>query len=1192
MPINFPSTLTLTESPDWLLNDAAVAIRSEYRDSVRWKRLLSRKVTALSDGMHQVEVGHAIEFDWAWEGAVSFRPPNMADFDVKRNLSADEIADAVEGSGGRAWFGDVLEVDQVEGKLVINASESEFALTTGSFYVKPFEFLYYLNLLYNDPSHSRLQKLLPARLKASQGGQHPKFVGKVSPALPELRDIWAYGWAVLWGPPGTGKTATIGKQISTCMADPSERVLIVSTTNTATDEAALSLGTAIGNGLKPGSVLRIGKGARLQRYRERSLETLLMETEVDLLAKISEFQAQLKETRDLQQRALLRRIISDLRRKMQDASKRVFEDASVQVVISTAYNAVRLLADPETSEQIADGRAPFTTIVMDEAGLLSKATVATLSLLSANRVVLVGDPKQLAPISKVSRILPTPQQEWLASSGLSHLRDASEKIAGVHLLREQHRMHPQIGNAISHYQYQRQLENAKEVSTRSESLPDWLKQLPRAVWYVLGEEVGDHPSIRAQRGPGGTSYVREATRLVLDKLFSAPGMRDTTGLFITPFAAQAKDIDRYFHDNKIRGWTSGTVHSQQGVSVDMVVFDTVHAGSTGWPPDEWKRIVNVGLSRARFFAMLIASRSEMQQPFLRPLARLLTPIVQNREQADATFAPVEGLLSAPQPSAEDIERLQHSALLGDQIRARKALRPLMTAQQQRLVNLKMDGGPRLVRGVAGSDKTIVLARWLQQVVCGFPQDSDAQIWVVYANQSLGKLIHSMIDDSWQADHPHEEFGWERVRLVHIQDLLGQLEHEFHVPTPKTQDLLFDYAVRSAEILRCVPADYLSPRCDAMFIDEAQDMGPKTLELLAKMVYVPDSKQAEKRPVHIFYDNAQNLYNRGTPTWSDIGLDMRGRSVIMEESFRSTRPITEFALNMYFSLRPPTLLGEAVLDADNKELVERGLIEQTEVNGMPWWRVRYNSVDGPAPEFKLFESREMLNRGLAHQLKHWLAVEKLRAEDIVVLCNSEYDGQQVVTSAGPMLENLGVTIEYQRGFGLARQPHVIVVTTPHSFKGYDAEIVVVAHAQNYIAKGNVLPSNLYVAMTRARSQLLVCAVKCVPNLPGQAITNALEACFNAIADRRSLDTAPSKLDELHSILDVIGVEHREWLQKLAATGKISQEPIIGPLGEIVAEPAFRLNRYGAEWACFTTPVSARLHNALEDLGMRVFSPGES
>jgi KaiC/GvpD/RAD55 family RecA-like ATPase len=1187
MAITFPINLGLNPSEEKLLKDAASAVKSEYRDSVRWKRLCARRVTSLDDGLFQIEVGSAIEFDWTWEGATAFKPPSLDGFDLRQNLTEDQMFSEVEASGGHAWYGEVLEVDQEKGLLVVNASESEYQPRSGDFFVKPFEFLYYLNLLYNNSAYEVMQKLLPARLKASQGGQYPVCVGQISTSLPELKEMWLHSWGVLWGPPGTGKTTTIGKQVGECISDENERVLVVSTTNVATDEVALSIGESAGSNLKPGHILRIGKGAKVKKFQQKQLEVLLKETEVDLLLAIAECQAQLKATRDSVAKANLRRLVKELQRKMKDAGKRVFEDEHVQVVVSTAYNAVRLLADSEISQRIAAGEAPFTTVIIDEAGLLSRATVAAISLLAAKRVVLVGDPKQLAPISKVSRILPAMQQNWLAQSGISHLHDASTKVSGVHLLRTQYRMHREISHVISSYQYRGQLQTDITVADRRETLPQWLAAHPRAVWYVLDEDFENHHSIRAQRGPGGISYVREATRDVLDKLFSAPGLRETSGLFVTPFAAQARDIDRYFHNNGIAGWSAGTVHSQQGVSVDMVIFDTVHAGSTGWPHDEWKRIVNVGLSRARYFAMLIASRDEMQQPFLHSLAELLTPIVQSGRQSNPSFSTVEGLLSPSQPSPEEVVRLQQSVLLGDQIAARKALRPLMTSQQQRLVNLKLDGGPRLVRGVAGSGKTIVLARWLQQVAASMPAISDEQIWVVYANQSLGTLIQNMIHQANQSNNTGAEFDWARVNMQHVKDVLHQLEGELGIPEPADT---FNFDARSSEILHAGNANLLQPRCVAMFIDEAQDMGFNTLKLLNLIVKVPDQQQPGKRPVHIFYDNAQNLFNRSTPIWSEIGLDMRGRSVVMEESFRSTRPITEFALNVYFKLRPPTLFGGAVLDSDNKELMDRELIERTEVNGMEWWRVHYNAVNGPIPEFKRFDTRATLNTGVAQKLVHLISKENLCAEDIVVLCNSGTDGYAIVQETYQRLAGLGVHIEYQTSSGLNRIPGVITVTTPHSFKGYDAEVVIVAHAQNYVARGSVLPSNLYVAMTRARSQLLVCAVNCGQNTPGHDICNAMQMCHDAIYDQPALEAAQSIFLDKRLILEVIGERHQTWLEKLLSDGKVTQEAIIGQYGEIVAEPAFRYENEGRKWACFVDLPGKSTVNNLEDMGINVLVAG--
>src|SRR5581483_5869723 len=99
--------------------------------------------------------------------------------------------------------------------------------------------------------------------------------------------------------------------------------------------------------------------------------------------------------------------------------------------------------------------------------------------------------------------------------------------------------------------------------------------------------------------------------------------------------------------------------------------------------------------------------------------------------------------------------------------------------------------------------------------------------------------------------------------------------------------------------------------------------------LTRMVAQTDDANPNTRAVNIFYDNAQNVYGRLTPKWSEIGLDMRGRSFVMEESFRSTKPITEFALNALYRLQPEELNG------DHGELIERGLIEKIDRNGEGW-----------------------------------------------------------------------------------------------------------------------------------------------------------------------------------------------------------------------------------------------------------------
>ena len=265
--------------------------------------------------------------------------------------------------------------------------------------------------------------------------------------MPHLQQWWKHSWNVLWGPPGTGKTYTLGQHIAEVLAaDESERVLVVSTTNRATDEAALSIGKAAQARfsilLESGTLLRIGMGASYQRFVDGGLESMLQGTESEILAKIDALARQLQLFETFDNKALTRKQIGELRGHSQDGSKRIFVDPQVRGVVSTAFKAMSLLDEEIVRKMIGNRQAPFTTIFIDEAGLISRSAVAALSLLASRRVVLVGDSKQLAPISRISRILPTRQEMWLASSGLSHLDDIETTPAAVHVLSEQWRMHP------------------------------------------------------------------------------------------------------------------------------------------------------------------------------------------------------------------------------------------------------------------------------------------------------------------------------------------------------------------------------------------------------------------------------------------------------------------------------------------------------------------------------------------------------------------------------------------------------------------------------------------------------------------------------------------------------------------------------------------------------------------------------
>ncbi len=1106
----FPADLHLPPGDTSLLKEASAAVAQEFGSLAQWKQLHCQKVSVVAEhdrgNVHVIHVGKRVDFDWSWEGAKAFASHSA----TQEINTATGSLETLPNTDDPAWSGEIMEVDEINGSLFLTLDDPEAIPQTGPFYVRPYEFLSGLHAIYRSSAYEAIREKLPERLRATEGNRHPHIPQPTRLGLPHLADWWQHSWNILWGPPGTGKTWTAGQQIARILSDESERVLVISTTNRASDAAALSIGEAAKEhcpaALENQTLLRIGKGAFYPDFVEHELDAMLAGTESEVLSKISELVHDLPQLNSPEDKAFTRQQISTLNQNSSDQSRNHFLNPEKQVIISTAFKAMSFLEHHEIRSMIEAGDAPFTTIVIDEAGLISRATIAALSLLAAQRVVLVGDSKQLAPISRISRVLPTRQQTWLASSGLSHLEETSVVPTGVHLLSEQRRMHPDVCRVVSEYQYNGILKTANARIQQSSPLPAFLSQASRTIWYVMDDEASDLATIRASRGPGEKSWVRKLTPTVMEKLFSNLEMQQSRGLFIAPFKAQAQVINSWFARNGLSQWQASTVHTQQGLEADIVIFDSVNAGSQAWGIVEWKRLVNVAVSRAREAVIVLASRSEMEEPYLRPLRRHLDPYTLVREgakfvwhQADPATPRTYAALKRTQESfackekADDgstTDPASSSFRMGDQFAAREGMQPVLSEEQQRLANLELDGKPRLVRGVAGSGKSVVLCNWLAKTVRRMRGKTDAKIWAVYANRSLHKLLCDSILTAWESQIEGDllerpDFPWEMVELLHIKDVLALL-----LPNDQLNraPIGFDYDRAAEEFLNRHDAADLLPRCSALFIDEAQDMGPSTLRLLLSVVEQTDASNANSRSAHIFYDNAQNVYEKKTPKWSDFGLNMRGRSTIMRESFRSTRAITELAVNVL-----DRLSGSDARE-DQREMIALKLLKETKRNGERWLDVRYSQVEGPNPLFRQYGNRDEEMAAITKHVKHLIEQERISPTDITIIFNGVHEVLE--SKLAPRLAQHGLELSVQRSQSFERQPNTLIATTAHSYKGYESEVVIIPCVEQFIASENkVLATGLYVAMTRARSLLAIYGLR-EGSEAGRLITNTIASSAQA------------------------------------------------------------------------------------------------
>lgn len=1131
-------TVGLRAAPAALHTAARAAIQAEHQQNSQWTTLRCRSTEHIRGTLWRLTAPDLASVSWAWEGATATCPLDPARFDP-------DDPDTLR------WLGTVVSADDSTGTLFVDVSFcAGDAPDAGTFLVKPYAFLTSLHRLYVDPLFAGIIPALSSALQATTGADTGARVAP--PAGPErIAEAAGRAWGVLWGPPGTGKTYTIGEHVAALWG--AQRVLVVSTTNRATDGAALSIARAVRT-LHPGEVLRdrlvrVGSGADLDRFVPDKLTSLLAGGEVGLRRRLVSLRRERSKTRDPERRAAISNELHKVRRSLEGCSKEVFLAASCRVVVTTAFNALRQLTDPDLLALAEADRAPFDVVIVDEAGLVCRAAAAALSLLAAGRLLLVGDPRQLAPIVKMSRLLPPTQAMWLAESALSHL-DTTAPAEGVCMLRVQHRMHPRIREVVSLYQYDDLLEDAPALADEDDASA-LVPGLPRAGWFVL-EESAVLSDSRAERGARGRSWVRPCTPLLLELLLSGhPELSDCTVLVVTPFAAQARALASWIQANELRGWAASTVHSQQGAEADVVLFDTVSGGLAAWPPGEWQRLVNVGLSRARQHVLLLATRDEMTAPWLAPLQDLLAPCALRPGYGGyrwRTLPPVAAVvLPGRAPAAADG--------LGAQIAAAKAARPVLSVDQERLVGLPLDGGPRLVRGVAGSGKTLVMAHWLARTLAEAP--GLQPLWVVYGNSSLQRPLTDSILAAWQQRQPGRAMPWQRVRLWHVRELLRALLPERGLSLSSDD---FDYDPLCHAWLSRGGAP--RPRCAMLFIDEAQDFGPATLRLIAHLAAPRRPGRPGWRPIMVFYDHDQNIYRRTPPRWSSLGIAVRGRTALLREGFRSTRPITAAAINTLYQLRPPT--GSPAY----RQLLRQGLVRPTTRGQQRWWQVRFSAIDGPLPTLQTFSSRDAELLAVARQVSDWILSEGVQPGDIRVLCGAPEVREELTALLGPTLEAAGLAVAHLTGRALPTDPRTLLVTTPHSYKGHDAEVVVLPGVDRLATRAGPLANVLYVAMTRARSVLWMSGLD-EPELPaGKAVVGAVRRSVQALQapPAVALPQIDTELPQ-HEMLRVAGEQHLSWLARIWASQPLRWEPLPG----LPQQPLFWFPRpSGRRVVCFSEP----------------------
>jgi superfamily I DNA/RNA helicase len=230
---------------------------------------------------------------------------------------------------------------------------------------------------------------------------------------------------------------------------------------------------------------------------------------------------------------------------------------------------------------------------------------------------------------------------------------------------------------------------------------------------------------------------------------------------------------------------------------------------------------------------------------------------------------------------------------------------VMDLQQEQLAR-SIGNGHRVIHGVAGSGKTMILG-YRAEYLARASTSSSKPILVLCFNEPLGVKLHSVMQAKGLGD---------RVHVRHFHKWCHEQIRTFAQSLPEPSAHFFDDLVQcviSGVERRQIPGG----QYQAVLIDEGHDFAPEWLKLVTQMVD-PDTNS-----LLVMFDDAQSIYGHRSArdgvkpfSFKSVGIQAQGRTTILRINYRNTLQILQVA-----SLVAADLLTAADKDDDGIPLLE-------------------------------------------------------------------------------------------------------------------------------------------------------------------------------------------------------------------------------------------------------------------------------
>lgn len=453
----------------------------------------------------------------------------------------------------------------------------------------------------------------------------------------------------VWGPPGTGKTSTLGFMIANYLVK-GKRVLFASNTNRAVDVGLLSALEALTGVEKEHLEQEATRFGEIALEHPR-LEQVLFERQVQqkkekqkqraasLSNKLDRYQKLQKEIDNLMEHG--EDVPQELDQQINKLGKKLDEyggEAAVEDKIEemmTVNERIELekrelvattLAKVCTSD-LFDGQF-FDAVVVDEASMANLPYLMVLAAKAREHIVVVGDPMQLPPIALTNH----PQSRDFLEKDIfvyASKSKSTEDLFNWHdfnrplttFFDTQYRLNKDLADVLSEVFYEGRLKTAADFEAGG--------QVP-TVNVIDSQKYGVALSQKDENR--GFSPVNETHLAILEKMVKRLLIKNHVPMeeigVIVPFRNAVYDIRKKFYAAGYESVEVGTIHTFQGREKDVIIFDTVMSGElqngskrhySVRPFDEEKnglavpRLLNVAFSRSRERLVILADMDHVNK---------------------------------------------------------------------------------------------------------------------------------------------------------------------------------------------------------------------------------------------------------------------------------------------------------------------------------------------------------------------------------------------------------------------------------------------------------------------------------------------------------------------------------------------------------------------------------------------------